>query len=172
MIALELIGVRLEMPGRVHVVFLREREGERRVLPIYIGEPEAGSIQIGMSGKVPPRPLTHDLLVDVLGSLGADLDKVVITDVSEGTFFAELHLKSRQGPLTISARPSDAIAIAVRAGCGIYVDDSVMDTAGRIAQFDDDDDDDESGQVPGEVDELVDEFRDFIDSIKPEDFAP
>ncbi|MEY3341099.1 MAG: hypothetical protein RLZZ269_1010 [Actinomycetota bacterium] len=168
MIALELIGVRLEMPGRVHVVFLREREGERRVLPIYIGEPEAASIQIGMSGKVPPRPLTHDLMVDVLGSLGADLDKVVITDVSEGTFFAELHLKSRQGPLTVSARPSDAIAVAVRAGCGIYVDESVMDTAGRIAQFDDDD----SDQAPGEVDELVDEFRDFIDSIKPEDFAP
>jgi bifunctional DNase/RNase len=167
-IALELIGVRLEMPGRVHVVFLREREGERRVLPIYIGEPEAASIQIGMSGKVPPRPLTHDLMVDVLGSLGADLDKVVITDVSEGTFFAELHLKSRQGPLTVSARPSDAIAVAVRAGCGIYVDESVMDTAGRIAQFDDDD----SDQPPGEVDELVDEFRDFIDSIKPEDFAP
>ncbi|MEY3494062.1 MAG: hypothetical protein RL413_1480, partial [Actinomycetota bacterium] len=69
MIALELIGVRLEMPGRVHVVFLREREGERRVLPIYIGDPEAASIQIGMSGKVPPRPLTHDLMVDVLGSL-------------------------------------------------------------------------------------------------------
>ncbi|MEY3093454.1 MAG: hypothetical protein RIU67_2237 [Actinomycetota bacterium] len=168
MIALELIGVRLEMPGRVHVVFLREREGERRVLPIYIGDPEAASIQIGMSGKVPPRPLTHDLMVDVLGSLGADLDKVVITDVSEGTFFAELHLKSRQGPLTVSARPSDAIAVAVRAGCGIYVDESVMDTAGRIAQFDDDD----SDQAPGEVDELVDEFRDFIDSIKPEDFAP
>jgi bifunctional DNase/RNase len=167
-IALELIGVRLEMPGRVHVVFLREREGERRVLPIYIGDPEAASIQIGMSGKVPPRPLTHDLMVDVLGSLGADLDKVVITDVSEGTFFAELHLKSRQGPLTVSARPSDAIAVAVRAGCGIYVDESVMDTAGRIAQFDDDD----SDQAPGEVDELVDEFRDFIDSIKPEDFAP
>lgn len=168
MIALELIGVRLEMPGRVHVVFLREREGERRVLPIYIGDPEAASIQIGMSGKVPPRPLTHDLMVDVLGSLGADLDKVVITDVSEGTFFAELHLKSRQGPLTVSARPSDAIAVAVRAGCGIYVDESVMDTAGRIAQFDDDD----SDQASGEVDELVDEFRDFIDSIKPEDFAP
>ena len=107
-------------------------------------------------------------MVDVLGSLGADLDKVVITDVSEGTFFAELHLKSRQGPLTVSARPSDAIAVAVRAGCGIYVDESVMDTAGRIAQFDDDD----SDQAPGEVDELVDEFRDFIDSIKPEDFAP
>ncbi len=168
MIALELIGVRLEMPGRVHVVFLRERDGERRVLPIYIGEPEAGSIQIGMSGKVPPRPLTHDLLVDVLGSLGADLDRVVITDVSEGTFFAELHLKSRQGPLTVSARPSDAIAIAVRAGCGIFAEASVMDTAGRIAQFEDDDDD----QAPAEVDDLVDEFRDFIDSIKPEDFAP
>lgn len=166
MIAVELIGVRLEMPGRVHVVFLREREGDRRVLPIYIGEPEAASIQLGASGRVPPRPLTHDLLVDVLGSLGADLERVVISDVNEGTFFAEIKLASRQGPLTVSARPSDAIAIAVRAGCGIYVEDAVMDVAGRIAQFEDDEPQD------GEVDELVDEFRDFIDSIKPEDFAP
>lgn len=167
MTAMELIGVRLEMPGRVHVVFLREREGDRRVLPIYIGEPEAASIQLGMSGRTPPRPLTHDLVLDLLGSLGGDPDKVVITDVSDGTFFAEIHLKSRQGSVSVSARPSDAIAIAVRAGCPIMCDDDVLDRAGRIAQFDDDGDGDGA-----EVDELVDEFRDFIDSIKPEDFAP
>lgn len=169
MTALELIGVRLEMPGRVHVVFLREREGDRRVLPIYIGEPEAASIQLGLSGRTPPRPLTHDLVLDLLGSLGGDPDKVVITDVSDGTFFAEIHLKSRQGSVSVSARPSDAIAIAVRAGCPILCVDDVLDRAGRVAQFDDDSESDGDG---AEVDELVDEFRDFIDSIKPEDFAP
>ncbi len=162
---MELVGVRLEMPGRVHVVFLREREGERRVLPIYIGEPEAASIQLGINGRTPPRPLTHDLVLDLLGALGGDPSKVVITDVNEGTFFAEIHLNSRQGPVTVSSRPSDAIAVAVRAGCPIWCVDDVIDTAGRVAQFDD-----EPGD--GEVDELVDEFRDFIESIKPEDFAP
>ena len=95
MIAVELVDVRLEMPGRVHVVLLREREGDRRVLPIYIGEPEASSIQLAVSGRVPPRPLTHDLVVNILGSLGAVLDKVVITDVSNGTFYAELRLTGR-----------------------------------------------------------------------------
>ena len=166
MIAMELIGVRLEMPGRVHVVFLRERDGDRRVLPIYIGEPEAASIQLGMGGRTPPRPLTHDLVLDLLGSLGGDPARVVITDVDEGTFFAEIHLTSRQGSVSVSSRPSDAIAIAVRAGCPIECDEAVLDRAGRIAQFDDNADD------GAEVDELVDEFRDFIDSIKPEDFAP
>lgn len=165
MVAMELVGVRLEMPGRVHVVFLRERDGDRRVLPIYIGEPEAASIQLGINGRTPPRPLTHDLVLDLLGALGSDPSKVVITNVEEGTFFAEIHLNSRQGAVTVSARPSDAIAVAVRAGCPILCVDDVLDIAGRVAQFDD-----EPGD--GEVDELVDEFRDFIDSIKPEDFAP
>lgn len=170
---MELIGVRLEMPGRVHVLFLREREGDRRILPIYIGENEAASIQLGASGKVPPRPLTHDLMVDVLGTLGADLEKIVITDVSDGTFFAEMHLNTRQGPAIVSARPSDAVAVAVRAGCSIYCESDVLDAAGRIAVFDDDDDEDsDSDAPPAEVDELVGEFRDFIESIKPEDFAP
>lgn len=164
---MELIGVRLEMPGRVHVVFLREREGDRRVLPIYIGEPEAASIQLGQTGRTPPRPLTHDLVLDLLGALGGDPEKVVVTDVSDGTFFAEIHLASRQGSVSVSARPSDAIAIAVRAGCPIMCVDDVLDRAGRIAQFEDGDDGDGT-----EVDELVGEFRDFIDSIKPEDFAP
>lgn len=171
MIAMELIGVRLEMPGRVHVLFLRERDGDRRILPIYIGENEAASIQLGASGRVPPRPLTHDLVVDLLGTLGADLDKVVITDVTDGTFFAELHFNTRQGPAVVSSRPSDAVAIAVRAGCSIFCDGAVLDVAGRIAVFDEDDELDDD-TPPAEVDELVGEFRDFIESIKPEDFAP
>lgn len=171
MVAVELIGVRLEMPGRVHVLFLRERDGDRRILPIYIGENEAASIQLGATGKVPPRPLTHDLMVDMLGTLGADLVKVVITDVTDGTFFAEMHLNTRQGPAVVSARPSDAVAVAVRAGCSIYCEPEVLDIAGRIAVFEDEQDSD-SDSPPAEVDELVGEFRDFIESIKPEDFAP
>lgn len=176
MIAVELVGVRLEMPGRVHMVLLREREGDRRVLPIYIGDPEAASIQLAVSGPVPPRPLTHDLVVNLLGALGAVLEKVVITDVVDNTFYAELHLNGRSGAVSVSARPSDAIALALRAGCSIFCESAVMEQAGRIAHFDDESDDDSTeeadGPPPAEVDELVGEFRDFIDSIKPEDFAP
>ena len=106
----------MEVIGNIPVVFLRERDGLRRLLPIYVGVPEASSIQLAVEGREAPRPLTHDLLVNVLGALGAVLDKVIITGVEEGTFFAELHLQSRTGPVVVSSRPSDAIAIAVRSG--------------------------------------------------------
>ncbi|MFM1751602.1 MAG: hypothetical protein RL119_564, partial [Actinomycetota bacterium] len=113
MIPLELLGVRMEILGNIPVVFLREREGLRRLLPIYVGVPEASSIQWAVEGREAPRPLTHDLVVNLLGALGTVLEKVVITDVEEGTFFAEMHLRSQTGPVVVSSRPSDAIAIAV-----------------------------------------------------------
>jgi len=116
MISLELLGVRMEVLGNIPVVFLREREGLRRLLPIYVGVPEASSIQWAVEGREAPRPLTHDLVVNILGALGTVLEKVVITNVEEGTFFAEMHLRSQTGPVVISSRPSDSIDIAVRAG--------------------------------------------------------
>ena len=175
MIAVELVGVQLQNPGRVNVVVLREREGDRRILPIHIGDPEAESIRFALEGRVPARPLTHDLVVDLLGALGAVLERVVITQVVDYTFYADLQLTGRSGSVSVSARPSDAIAIALRAGCSIYCESAVLDEAGRTLDLDDEDDtDDDSldGPPPAEVDELVGEFRDFIDSIKPEDFAP
>jgi len=86
MTPMELIGVRLDVAGNIPVLFLREREGLRRLLPIYIGTPEASSIQWASEGKESPRPLTHDLVVNLLGALGAILERVVITEVNEGTF--------------------------------------------------------------------------------------
>lgn len=169
MIALELLGVRMEVVGNIPVVFLREREGLRRLLPIYVGVPEASSIQLAVEGREAPRPLTHDLMVNVLGALGAVLDKVVITDVDEGTFFAELHLQSRSGPVVVSSRPSDAIAIAVRAGASIYAESDVLDEAGRLAEIEEV----EEQPVPVSEEtqrELLGEFRDFLEGINPEDF--
>jgi len=176
MIAVELVGVQLQNPGRVNVVVLRERDGERRILPIHIGDPEAESIRFALEGRVPARPLTHDLVVDLLGALGAVLERVVITQVVDYTFHADLVLSGRSGSVSVSARPSDAIAIALRAGCSIYCEAAVLDEAGRTIELEEDDDDADldspDGPPPAEVDELVGEFRDFIDSIKPEDFAP
>jgi len=176
---MEVVGVRMEMPGRTHLLLLRERSGLRRVLPIYIGDPEADSIQKGLDGRTPPRPLTHDLVVDLLGALGADLDSIVITDVDEGVFLAELRLRTRSGSVSVSVRPSDAVAVAVRSGCAIWCETDVLDSAGRIVneqgdeQGDDDDgDDDAASGSDVDVDEIMDEFHDFIEGIKPEDFAP
>lgn len=157
----------MEIMGNVPVLLLREREGLRRVLPIYIGIPEASSIQWAKEGREAPRPLTHDLIVDLFGALGVVLDKVVITDVRDATFFAELHLQSRTGSVIVSSRPSDAIAIAIRAGAMIYCAGDVLDEAGKIADFEDSED-----EVSGEESEteLLGEFRDFIENIRPEDF--
>lgn len=172
MISLELLGVRMEVVGNIPVVFLREREGLRRLLPIYVGVPEASSIQLAVEGREAPRPLTHDLLVNILGALGAVLDKVVITDVEEGTFFAELHLQSRTGPVVVSSRPSDAIAIAVRAGAGIFCEPDVLDEAGRLAEIEEVDESSVAGEPVSEETqrELLGEFRDFLEGINPEDF--
>ena len=175
---MELVGVRRDIAGNIPVVFLRERSGERRLLPIYIGQPEGASIQWAMEGRETTRPLSHDLIVNIFGALGAVLDKVVITEVNEGIFFAELHLQSRSGPVVVSSRPSDAIAVAVRAGCTIYCEGEVLDVAGKLVPqgdaFDDDlnesDDLEDSLEEDLATDDLVDEFRDFIDSINPEDF--
>lgn len=160
----------MELMGNVPVLLLREREGLRRVLPIYVGVPEATSIQWAVEGREAPRPLTHDLIVDLFGALGAVLDKVVITDVSEGTFFSDLHLQTRTGPIVVSSRPSDAVAIAVRAGAPIYCSGDVLDDAGRIADLEDESGEDAPADEANET-ELLGEFRDFIENIKPEDFG-
>lgn len=176
--AMELVGVRRDIAGNIPVVFLRERGGVRRVLPIYIGQPEGASIQWAVEGRETSRPLTHDLMINIFGALGVVLDKVVITEVNDGIFFAELHLQSRSGPVVIASRPSDAIAIAVRAGCAIYCKDEVLELAGKIVPQGDEfagdlnesDNLEDSLEEDLATDDLVDEFRDFIDSINPEDF--
>lgn len=163
MIPVELLGVRLELPANTPIVLLRETQGRRRVLPIYIGGAEATAIAYAIEGVVPPRPLTHDLLRDVLGELGARLDHVVVNDLREHTFYAELHLAVGGAPHVVSSRPSDAIALALRTGSPLFVAERVMDEAGQEK-------DDEVADT-AEPEEILDEFRDFIEHVKPEDFA-
>lgn len=160
---MELVGVRVEMPSSSPIALLRERTGAKRVLPIFIGAPEASAIAFALEEVVTPRPMTHDLLREILDDLGVSLEKVTVTELRDGVFHAELELNGSDGVHTISSRPSDAIALAARTGSPIYASDQVLEEAGYL----EDEEEDAEGQ-----EEVVEEFRDFIDSVNPEDFAP
>jgi bifunctional DNase/RNase len=159
---MELLGVRVELPANTPVVVLREDTDRARVLPILIGGPEASAIHTALEGITPPRPLTHDLTVTVFQALGATLERVVITEVREHTFFAELHFHSASGDTVVSSRPSDAIALAVRTSSPIFADEALLDLAAVEAPVADEEEGDEES--------ILDEFRDFLDDIKPDDF--
>jgi len=149
---MDVVGVRVEMPSNQPIVLLREIDGER-YLPIWIGAVEATAIAFAQQGVVPARPLTHDLLRDILVALGHRLTGVRITDLVDGVFFAVLAF---EGGVEVSARPSDAIALALRTGTAIHAADSVLDQAG-IA-------------VPDEQEDEVEKFREFLEQISPDDF--
>src|ERR687893_60670 len=129
---MELLGVRVELPANTPILLLRETGGAKRVLPIYIGGPEAAAIAYALEGVESPRPLTHDLLKAVLGELGARLVKVTVTDLVEHTFYAELDLQVGDRHHLVSSRPSDAIALAVRTGTPIFAADEVRDFIERV----------------------------------------
>ena len=149
---LDVVGVRVEMPSNNPIVLLRERGGDR-YLPIWVGSPEASAIAFAQQGVVPPRPLTHDLLKDVIEALGRNLEEVRITEIRDSVFYAELAF---DGGLVVSARSSDAIALALRVGCRIVGADEVLE-AGGVA-------------VPDENEDEVEKFREFLDQISPEGF--
>ena len=154
----EVVGLRVEMPSSQPVLVLRELEGRRRVMTIYIGGPEATAIHTALEGAKPPRPLSLLLLE----AAGTSLERVTITEIRSETFFADLSLRSPSGPETVSGRPSDAVALALRAGADIYVASDLLDEVGREV----------SDESPAEEEEsVVDEFRDFLDTISPEDFS-
>ena len=161
MVPLELIGVRVEVPANTPMLLLREADGRHRLLPIYIGSPEASSIHYALEGVVPPRPLTHDLLLILLGELGAAVTRVVVTEMRDRTYYAELHLSTSTGDRVISARPSDAIAVAVRCGAPLFASEALIDEVGQEPVVEADDD----------AAEILDEFKDFIENVSPEDFG-
>ncbi|HEY9251997.1 bifunctional nuclease family protein [Nocardioides sp. NBC_00850] len=148
----DVLGVRVEMPSNQPIVLLREVAGER-YLPIWIGAVEATAIAFAQQGVVPPRPLTHDLLKDVLEATGNELTEVQITSVTDRVFYANLVFASG---VEVSARPSDSIALALRTGTKIVVSDEVLDEAGLA--------------VPAEQEDEIEKFREFLDEITPEDF--
>ncbi|HWB66303.1 MAG TPA: bifunctional nuclease family protein [Mycobacteriales bacterium] len=149
---LTVVGVRVELPSNQPIVLLKESSGDR-YLPIWIGAVEATAIAFAQQGIVPARPLTHDLLKDVLEAVGASLEAVLITELRDGVYYADLRFGDGT---TVSARPSDAIALAIRVGTVIYAEEAVLDAAG-IA-------------IPDEQESEVERFREFLDQVSPEDF--
>jgi uncharacterized protein len=141
------------------MVVLREREGQHRTLSIWIGGPEATAIAVALEGLEPRRPLTHDLLKIVLDEFGANLVQVVITELRDKVFYADLHLSVSGGAHVISARPSDAIALAVRTGTPIHAEAAVLDEAGFVEPESE------------EPEDVVEQFKEFIESVDPGDFA-
>jgi hypothetical protein len=158
-IRLSLIGVRVEVPTNQPIVLLRE-EGGSRFLPIFIGSPEATAIVYALQGLETPRPMTHDLFKTVLDDLQVRLERVEITELSNGTFFAEIEFDKEGKKSRISSRPSDAIALAVRYGgdIPIFADEAVLEEAGVLFESD-------------EEEQEVAQFREFLDRVTPEDFA-
>jgi len=134
-------------------------------LAIFVGAPEATAIAYAVQGVEVPRPMTHDLICKVLETLGARLVAVIITDLVEAAYFAELHLERDGEKFVLSCRPSDAVAVALRAGTSIYVDDDLMAAEGLVLASEDE-------EVEGDdPDDLVDQFREFLDGIDPDDFV-
>jgi uncharacterized protein len=159
--SLSVRGVRIDRMAGTPVVLLREDEAPRRSFEIYIGAPEAAAIKTALDGEQTPRPLTHELFVNTLDHLAYAIVRVVLTRVTAGTYFADLVLAGESGEETsVSSRPSDAIAIALRASCPIFATEALLEMVGEIIEEDE--------SAPN--DEIIDEFRDFIENISPEDF--
>jgi bifunctional DNase/RNase len=157
MIEMELAGVRVELPTNQPIVLLKEKDGER-YLPIWIGAAEAAAIALALQGVVTPRPMTHDLLKNILDDLGVEVARIVVTELREGTFFAQLDIHRNGDSLEISSRPSDAIALAVRMTVPIFASEDVLSEASIL--------------IPGDEDEEVEKFREFLENVTPEDFEP
>jgi uncharacterized protein len=154
-IELELVGVRVELPHNQPIVLLKERGGER-FLPIWIGAVEATSIAFALQGVATARPMTHDLMRDLLASLTVSVDRIVVTQLRERTFYAEIQMTQDGESIVVSSRPSDAIALAVRATVPIFADEEVLAEAG--IEIEDDDE------------QEVEQFKEFLDTVSPEDF--
>jgi uncharacterized protein len=157
MIELNLVGVRVELPTQAPIVLLKEREGER-YLPIWIGAVEATAIALALQGNVTPRPMTHDLLKNLLDEVQVQVDRIVITELREGTYYATIHMSRNGSSYEVSSRPSDAIALAVRVGVPIFANEDVLSEASILIK----DGEDEEQEV--------EKFREFLDQVTPEDF--
>ncbi len=157
-VEMELVGIEMERPPNIPCLVLREAEGAGRVLPIFIGGPEATAIAFALEEVETPRPMTHDLIKDLLDELGARIERVVVTELRDATFFADIVVSIAGAVHSVSARPSDAVALAVRYGAPVFAEEGVLVEAGRTAS-------------DGAPDAIVEQFKEFIDQVNPEDFA-
>src|SRR5579872_4040495 len=159
MVEMSIYGVSFDLIGKQPIVLLKTAEGNR-YLPIWIGHPEAAAILMKLQGATAPRPLTHDLLVNILGELDVEVVRVTVTELRENTFYASITVQQNGSELEIDSRSSDAIAVAIRAHAPIYAADSVIEES--AIEFEGEDVNEE---------EIVDEFKRFLDRVSAEDFA-
>jgi bifunctional DNase/RNase len=165
LVQVEVVGVRIEMPSNQPIVLLKEIDGTR-FLPIWVGAVEATAIAFAQQGLEAQRPLTHDLIQNLLDRVDITLTNVHITEIKDGVFYAELLLRNSEGALEpLSARPSDAIAIALRTKSNIMVDSDLLDEIGIDIP------DQIANEVSAAGDQELEAFREFLDGINPEDFA-
>ena len=150
--ALDVVGVRVEMPSNQPIVLLKEIGGVR-YLPIWVGAVEATAIAFAQQGVTPPRPLTHDLMRDLLAALNVSVDSIHLTELKDGVFYATINLG---GGVSLSARPSDAIALALRTGSPILGSEGLLEEAGI--------------EIPDQAEDEVEKFKEFLEGISPEDF--
>ncbi len=155
LIKMTLEGVRIEVPSNKPILLLKEENGNR-YLPIWIGPFEASAIALELSNIKTPRPMTHDLIINIIKNLKISIDNIEITDIKNNTFYAIINIKNKDKKVVrIDSRPSDAIATAVRSKCDIYVKDHVLESGGLVIQS---------------IDEEVNKFKDFLNHVEPEDF--
>ena len=166
MISVDLIGIQLDPLSGAAALVLREQDAPHRLLPIMIGQADASSIAIAASGSHVPRPMTHDLMASVVDALDGHLDAVEVTELHDGAFFANLAVSGPTGDLRLDTRPSDAIALAVRLHAPLFVSEHVLDEAGSYPEPEV-----EAVLDDAEIDAEVDQFREFLDHLAPDDFA-
>ncbi len=151
-------GVSFDMVGKQPIVLLKTADGNK-FLPIWIGHPEAAAILMKLQGATTPRPMTHDLVTELLGHLEAKVIKIAVTELRENTFYAQITVSLNGDEIEIDSRPSDALALAVRSEAPIFAADDVIEESG--IEFEHEDFDNE---------QIVDEFKKFLDDVSPEDF--
>src|SRR5579885_2024680 len=159
MVEMSIYGVSFDLVGKQPIVLLKTADGNR-YLPIWIGHPEAAAILMKLQGASAPRPLTHDLLVNILGELEVEIVRVTVTELRENTFHASITIQQNGHELEIDSRSSDAIAVAVRAHAPIFAADDVIEESAIEMEGD---------EVNEE--EIVDQFKDFLDRVSAADFA-
>ena len=160
MVEMVIYGVSFDLVGKQPIVLLKTVDGNK-FLPIWIGHPEAAAILMKLQGASTPRPMTHDLLSDVLDQMEAKCEKVSVTELRDNTFFASITISMNGSEMEIDSRPSDALALAVRTSAPIFAADDVIEES--AIEFE--------GEEVEDTEQVVDKFKEFLDNVTPEDFA-
>ena len=152
-------GVSFDMVGKQPIVLLKTIDGNK-FLPIWIGHPEAAAILMKLQGATTPRPMTHDLISEMIGELDAQCTRVSVTELKDNTFYASITLRVNGQEVEIDSRPSDALAVAVRTSAPIFAAEDVIQESAIEFEHEVED-----------TEEVVDKFKKFLDEVTPEDFA-